>query len=62
MGKLFIEMLSNGNYPLYPSEEITEFVKFLCTNKQNPLADKICKIYGEEGFYFLREVYERNGG
>ena len=54
---LFLKILGHKIYPLYPKEDIIFIVKTLKEKEQEDKADLICNLYGEEGEYFLRELY-----
>ena len=44
----------------YNEGEIVKIVQMLYSKKKKYIANEICNRYGEEGFYFLRELYEKN--
>ncbi|GAH48688.1 unnamed protein product, partial [marine sediment metagenome] len=59
VGELYIEMLNSNVYPKYKMENIQEIVQILYNEKQNKIADKICNMYGEKGFNFLRKYMRK---
>lgn len=58
VSKIYIEMLVAGVYPDIRQKDIEETVRILYDQGQKGAADKICNMYGEKGFDFLRMVYE----
>jgi len=58
VGRIYIEMLAAGVYPDVKQKDIEETVRILYDQGQRAAADKICNMYGEKGFDFLRRVYE----
>jgi predicted SAM-dependent methyltransferase len=60
IGKIIVTMLEAGNYPTYPESEIKAIVEILYNLNEKVYADQICNKYGEEGYYFLKEVYYSN--
>ncbi|GAI01033.1 unnamed protein product, partial [marine sediment metagenome] len=60
VGEIYIEMLNGGAYPDYKQEDIKTIVECLYSSGFKEYADTICNMYGEVGYYFLRELYEKN--
>lgn len=57
VGEIYIEMLSNGVYPLYEEENIKELVRKLYIS-QYDLAGRICNMYAKKGHIeILGDVY-----
>lgn len=56
---IFIEMLKNGAYPDYPKEDIEKIVQTLYENGEIESANKICNLYGEKNYHFLRHLYKK---
>lgn len=62
VGEIYIEMLSDGVYPLYEEENIKELVRKLYIS-QHDLADKICNMYARKGHVeILEDVYKKHHG
>jgi len=60
IGKIFLQMLTGSNIiPDYNQEHIKAIVEFIYTEKKQDLADKICNIYGKNGYLFLREIFNK---
>jgi len=62
IGKILLQMLKYSS-PGYPETRIKSIVEFLyATSSQQVknLADQICNQYGEKGYYFLSEIYNRH--
>jgi hypothetical protein len=60
VGDIYIEMLTNGIYPLYKEENIKALVRKLYRTHSD-LADKICNMYGEKGYVeILEDVYREH--
>ena len=59
VGELYIEMLNSGAYPDYKKDNIQGIVRQLYQKGYKELADEICNSYGEQGLYFLRDIYEQ---
>ncbi len=51
-------MLANETYPYYDRTDIEETVRILYRAGQKQIADRICNLYGEAGFDFLRTLYD----
>lgn len=60
VGKIILEMLKFTIPFHYNNDKIIEVVGILYSKKQKDIANEICNRYGEEGFYFLRGLYEKN--
>jgi len=60
IGKLVLEMLKYKTPAIYDLEDIKKTVESLYSKNQKEIADKICNIYGENGYYFLKETFERH--
>lgn len=60
VAEIYVEMLNEGAYPDYNKEEIRKIVESLYQKKEKEYADTICNMYGEVGYYFLRDLYEQN--
>lgn len=57
IAKIYLEMLNADIFPVYEEEHIKEIVRTLYKKGEKKNADRICNLYGEKGFYFLREIY-----
>jgi hypothetical protein len=57
VGKIYLEMLKADIYPNYKQEHIKEIVRLLYENNEKEIADKICNLYGEKGYFFLKDIY-----
>lgn len=60
VAEIYVEMLNEGTYPDYNKEEIRKIVESLYQKGEKEYADTICNMYGEVGYYFLRDLYEQN--
>ncbi|GAV23531.1 SIR2 family protein [Carboxydothermus pertinax] len=58
VGKIFLEMLNANIYPDYKNEYIREIVRVLYNKNEREIADRICNLYLEKGFDFLKDIYE----
>ena len=58
VGNIYLEMLTHNIYPDYDKEHIQEIVRVLYNTGHKEVADRICNLYGEAGFDFLRSLYE----
>lgn len=58
IGKLILEMLKYKVPATYDTEYITKVVEVLYSKNQKEIADKICNIYGENGYYFLKDTFK----
>lgn len=60
VGALYLEMLNNCVIlPDYPQDEVEKIVETLYQKGQKEYADNICNKYGENGFYFLKDLYKK---
>ena len=59
IGKLILEMLKYKVPVPYDIEDIKKTVESLYSKDQKAIADKICNIYGENGYYFLKETIKK---
>jgi hypothetical protein len=59
VGEIYLEMLKAGIYPYYEKEHIQKIVLLLYENKEKEIADKICNLYGEKGYLFLKDIYKK---
>jgi len=59
VAEIYIEMLNYGAYPDYDQKDINKVVKCLYEKGYKEYADSICNKYGEVGYYFLRDMYEK---
>ena len=57
---IYLEMLTHNIYPYYDQEHIQEIVRVLYNTGHKEVADRICNLYGEAGFDFLRSLYDEN--
>lgn len=62
VGEIYLELLSSDIYPDYKKEDRVSIVQILYEKGQKELADRICNMYGAEGYDFLRELYEKHKG
>ena len=58
VGVLYLEMLNNEVYPDYAPTNIQETIRILYNQGYKEDANQICNLYAEEGFDFLRSLYE----
>ena len=59
VGEIYLEMLKAGIYPYYEQEQTQNIVRSLYENKEKEIADKICNLYGEKGYLFLKDIYKK---
>ncbi|MEW6068786.1 MAG: toll/interleukin-1 receptor domain-containing protein [Nitrospirota bacterium] len=57
IGEIFLKMLEKFT-PDFDEKHIRSIVEFLCTSNNTRNARKICDIYGQRGYEFLRKIYE----
>jgi hypothetical protein len=57
VAEIFIEMLDAGTYPSN-EENVRRIVQNLYSRGCKKKADIICNRYGEEGYYFLKDIFE----
>lgn len=60
VGRILLELLENQVYPIYKQESIITIVSELYTYSEKELADRICNAYLSNGYYFLKEIFDRN--
>lgn len=60
VGNIYLEMLFQNVYPSYNQEHIQEIIRILYKSEHKDVADRICNLYGEAGFDFLRSLYDEN--
>jgi hypothetical protein len=60
VGEIYVEMLEGGTCSDYRQDRITDIVRSLYTGGAEEHANRICNLYGEMGYYFLREIYQEN--
>jgi hypothetical protein len=58
IGEIFLRMLEKFT-PDHDEKHIRSIVEFLCMSNNTKNARKICNIYGQRGYEFLRDVYEK---
>ncbi len=58
IGKLILEMLKHKVPVPYDIEDITKVVESLYSKNQKVIADKVCNIYGENEYYFLKKTFK----
>ena len=60
VGDIYLGMLTHNVYPYHDQEHIQEIVRVLYNTEHKKIADRICNLYGEAGFDFLRALYDEN--
>ena len=60
VGEIYLGMLMHNVYPYHDQEHIQEIVCVLYSTGHKEVADRICNLYGEAGFDFLRSLYDEN--
>lgn len=60
VGDIYLGMLSHNVYPYHDQEHIQGIVRVLYSTRHKEVADRICNLYGEAGFDFLRSLYDEN--
>lgn len=60
VGIIYIDMLTHNVFPHHDQEQIQEIVRVLYNLEHKEVADRICNLYGEAGFDFLRSLYDEN--
>ena len=60
VGNIYLGMLSHNIYPYHDQEHIQEIIRALYRTEHKEVADRICNLYGEAGFDFLRSLYDEN--
>ena len=58
VGEIYLEMLKVDVYPHYKKNDIEDLVRVLYDQDQKSNADKICIMYGKNGFEFLKNIYQ----
>lgn len=58
VGKLYLGMLADDVYPYHDQTDIKETVRVLYRTGHKQIANRICNLYGEAGFDFLRALYD----
>lgn len=59
IGEIYIELIKHSDSIYYKNETIKDIINTLYEKNEKENADFICNFYGENGFYFLRELYDR---
>ncbi len=57
VGELYLIMLNSKTFPDYKKENVQEIVRILYEKNEKVITDKICNLYGTNGYDFLREIY-----
>lgn len=57
---IYLGMLTHNVYPYHDHEHIQGIVRVLYRTGHKEGADRICNLYGEAGFDFLRSLYDEN--
>ena len=60
VGDIYLGMLTHNVYPYHDQEHIQEIVRILYDTGHKEVANRICNLYGEAGFDFLRSLYDEN--
>ena len=60
VGDIYLGMLKHNIYPHYNQEHIQQIVRVLYNKEHKEIANRICNLYGEAGFDFLRALYDEN--
>ena len=60
VGDIYLGMLKHNIYPHYNQEHIQQIVRVLYNKEHKEIANRICNLYGEAGFDFLRSLYDEN--
>ena len=60
VGDIYLELLTHNIYPYHDQEHIQGIVRALYSTGHKEVADRICNLYGEAGFDFLRSLYDEN--
>ena len=60
VGEIYLGMLTHNVYPYHDQEHIQGIVRVLYRTGHKEGADRICNLYGEAGFDFLRSLYDEN--
>lgn len=59
VGEIYIEMLNANIFTDYSQEHIQKTVCLLYDNNEKEIANKICNLYGENGYSFLKDIFEK---
>lgn len=59
VAKLFLELLNNDIYPTYPEDDILKIIDVLNNKGLKQDAIKICNLYLQKGFDFVKPTYEK---
>lgn len=59
VGEIYLEILNSGNYPYYKEKTMQEIVQILYEKDQKEIADRICTLYGSNGYDFLAGIYKK---
>ena len=60
VGDIYLEMLMHNIYPYHDQEHVQGIVRVLYRTGHTKVANRICNLYGEAGFDFLRSLYDEN--
>jgi len=60
VGEIYLEMLNWNIFPSHNQENIEKLISILYEKNQEGVADRICNLYLDRGFYFLRSLYEEH--
>ena len=60
VGDIYLGMLMHNVYPYHDQEHIQGIVRVLYNTGHKEVADRICNLYGEAGFDFLRSLYDEH--
>ena len=60
VGDIYLGMLMHNVYPYHDQEHIQGIIRVLYNTEHKEVADRICNLYGEAGFDFLRSLYDEN--
>ena len=60
VGDIYLGTLMHNVYPYHPQEHIQGIVQVLYSTRHKEVADRICNLYGEAGFDFLRSLFDEN--
>jgi hypothetical protein len=60
VGEIYLEVLGANIYPDFNQEHIQKIVSLLYNKQEKEIADKICNLYGEKGYFFLKEIYNEH--
>ncbi len=59
ISEIYLRMLEKIT-PDYDQKHVRSIIEFLYNTDSKENASKICNIYGERGYEFLRDIYEKN--